>query len=182
MPEDGRERPRPDGVATGGEADLRCGTSSRPTRRAFHALTPMAPAGLMPRRRRSFSGASPSRGPTGSQVHGALGPIRRRFAGRGRLNLRRHAIVALLGRPDPIDPARSGCRAHVLRRLRAPWRCLLITVWLQVRVLPGPPSPQSPGLGSRGGNGSPRPEHLSSKEPERAAGSQTACRMIAGRK
>ena len=47
------------------------GTSLRPRRRAFRALTPMAPAGPMPRRRRSLFRASPSRRPTGSQARGA---------------------------------------------------------------------------------------------------------------
>ena len=63
----------------------------------------MAPAGLMPRRRRSPFGASPSRRPTGSQARDALGPIQRRFASRRHLSVRRRAIFAHLRRRDPID-------------------------------------------------------------------------------
>jgi len=57
----------------------------------------------MPRWRRPNFGASPSRRPTGSLVRGAPRPIRRRFASRRRLNVRRDAIVAHLRRVDPID-------------------------------------------------------------------------------
>ena len=60
-------------------------------------------AGRMPRQSRSLFAASPSRRPTGSQARGALGPIRRRFASRRRLDARFGAIVAQLCRPDPID-------------------------------------------------------------------------------
>jgi hypothetical protein len=63
----------------------------------------MAPAGPMPRRRRSLSAASPSRRPTRSRPRGGLGSIRRRLASRRRLNVRRGAIVPLLRRLDPID-------------------------------------------------------------------------------
>ncbi len=54
----------------------------------------------MPRPRRSDPW--PSSSPTGSQVRGALGRIRR-FATRCRLNVRRPAIVAPFDRLDPID-------------------------------------------------------------------------------
>ena len=59
--------------------------------------------GLIPRRRRSLFGTSPSRRPTGSQARGALGPIWLRFASRRRLNVRRSPIFAHCRRLDPID-------------------------------------------------------------------------------
>src|SRR5271165_7086581 len=70
---------------------------------ALRALTAVEPAGPKPRRRRSLFRASPSRRPTISRARGALRPIRRRFASRRRLNIRRGAIFLHFRRLDPID-------------------------------------------------------------------------------
>ena len=97
--EDGRSRPG--GFATAGKLIRVEAGVSRPKRRGFRALTPMALAGPMPRRRRLRFVASPSRRPTGCRFS-APGPIRRRFASLDS-SACGAAIFLHFRRLDPID-------------------------------------------------------------------------------
>src|SRR5208283_1845473 len=72
-------------------------------RRAFRALTTMAPAGPMPRRRRSLFAASSSRRLTRSLSSGAAKPIRWRLVSARRLIRRCEALAAHIRPLDPID-------------------------------------------------------------------------------